>query len=391
MQSNARIVIPILVPLLYCLAGCGGNNSTQPQSPPDVQPQSLPSNAPRQPPSVKPPQQSRNGNSSNNPAPVIPEGAQYTIFCARVEGDMHVERANHMRDELKKATSMKDWYVVHDAGQSLLYYGYYRCLNDPKDAKESQRAQKDRAVIDQMTDPMGNRPFAQALFLTIDAPDPSAPPEWNLANASGDCSLLIAVYKGSPQRKEYAVAAVRDARARKVDAYYYHGPTESYVCIGHWPKSAYRMTGDKAEAKTSNPDEQIVVAPMSKDKVFNQELTDIQQNNNMRVVQKDVQILDPTLRDAMAQYPTCSVNGMDYKQIVNGKESWADSKLIPIPHEGSAEASPSHAPGESFTDQRQPMSNQQPAYDPSYRPNIPRQTPQQPVTPGAGRLKSIGD
>ena len=48
-------------------------------------------------------------------------------------------RANEYKNELMKVSGMKDWYVIHDEDQSVIYYGYYRAIDDAKDKKEAER------------------------------------------------------------------------------------------------------------------------------------------------------------------------------------------------------------------------------------------------------------
>src|SRR4051812_30493234 len=66
--------------------------------------------------------------------------AQWTLYCRAIAGPDHVARANAVKDDLVKNSQMKDWYVIHEDDQSVLYYGYYRSTSDPKDSKESARA-----------------------------------------------------------------------------------------------------------------------------------------------------------------------------------------------------------------------------------------------------------
>ena len=57
------------------------------------------------------------------------------------------------------------------------------------------------------TEPDRERPFRGAHFVPLNAPDPDAPPQWNLANAPEDrvWSLMIGAYKDTPDRKRLAV------------------------------------------------------------------------------------------------------------------------------------------------------------------------------------------
>src|SRR5205085_9341649 len=142
--------------------------------------------------------------------------------------------------------------------QSVLYYGYYRAYNDTNDLNESRRAQDDRAKLDKLQDAQGERPFASSIFVELTSPDPEAPAEWNLANAKGYWSLQIAAYKDSPDRKKAAVDSVRAAREKGIEAYYFHGPTTSSVCIGCWPREAVKAQ-DAAVGESLDPRQPILV------------------------------------------------------------------------------------------------------------------------------------
>jgi hypothetical protein len=240
---------------------------------------------------------------------VAPKDAQWTIYCASITGPNHVEQANQVKADLMKMSALRDWYVIHQEAESVLYYGFYRAYNDQKDAKESARAQTDRKSIANLPDKMDNRPFARAMFVPIDAPDPAAPKEWNLANAKGYWSLQIAAYKDSPQRKAAAVEAVRAARAQGVEAYYFHGPTSSSVCIGAWPREALReQDSDRGEAIDPTQDILVLEKPLPFN--TNVDVRNRETGEKVRTYVPRVEPQDPTLIAAMRQYPEHSVNGV---------------------------------------------------------------------------------
>jgi hypothetical protein len=277
-----------------------------------------------------------------------------------------------LKNDLIAGTGMKDWYVIHGDSESILYYGYYRTVTDASDSGEMQRAQNDRRKIDMMTDKMGDRPFHGAIFVGLDAPDPQAPPQWNLVNAQGAYSLQIAVYKDNPQRKEAAVETVKAARAQGVEAYYYHGESASLVCVGSWPESAVRINDANSADANTDPDQPLMVLPQTKDEQLNQAFEQSGERANMKIVRPNVEILDPALRAAMEKYPYNAVNGMYVKRMVNGVEQYDSSLLVPIPH--------------SKTTQSVAHSNPQPPV-----PDIQQQpAPPQPSA-SEGTLRSIGE
>ena len=244
--------------------------------------------------------------------------AQWTLYCQAIAGPAHVEQAKAAKDQLAAATGeqgLKDWYVVHQEAESVIYHGFYRAMSpkdvtDAKDKREGERAQSDRKKIAALVDSAGNRIFEHIYFVQLAAPDPEAPPEWSLSNAKGFFTLQIAAYKDSTQRKQAAVDAVRDARAQGIEAYYYHGETTSSVCIGAWPRSAVREQEDAAAQTSENAqDQDILVLPQPLPE--NKKL-DIRNAEGERVktYAPRFEPIDPSLMAAMEKYPTHAVNGV---------------------------------------------------------------------------------
>src|SRR5438105_2620566 len=121
-------------------------------------------------------------DASASDMPVPPKDAQYTIYCQIIAGPDHVERSRQLRQALRQGTALKDWYVIHAADQSTLYYGFYRTTDprDSHDSKEGARAIGDLNTIRAMVDTNGFRPFSASLPVLIDSPDPAANPAWDL-------------------------------------------------------------------------------------------------------------------------------------------------------------------------------------------------------------------
>jgi hypothetical protein len=245
------------------------------------------------------------GSSTASDMPVPPTDALYTIYCQVLAGPDHVERSRQLRQALRGGTSLKDWYLIHGADQSTLYYGFYRTINprDEKDAAEGRRAIHDLNTIRAMVDTNGYRPFSTSVPVPIDSPDPQANPAWDLARTKGYWSVEIAVYKDSPERKQAAVDAVRAAREQGIEAYYYHGPTSSSVCIGCWPREAIRETD--AAAQNTDPDRTLLVTPNP----MPDQLAQGFQREGMNTVAPRIDIEDPTLADTMRRFPEHAVNG----------------------------------------------------------------------------------
>jgi len=324
---------------------------------------------------------SAQGSSSNGQSSTIalniPANAQWTLFCQRITGLDHVIRANQIKSILIKSTRMPDWYVVHGEQDSTLYYGFYRTIDDLNDTAETTRAQRDRQMVAALKDQIGDHPFAQAVFVPLQTPDPASPPEWNLANtpASAICTLQIAAYKDSPDRKQAAVDSVREARKQGIPAYYYHGPTVSSVCIGAWPAEAVRR--NMPTPPDANPNDPVLVLDHAMPGLPS-EIED-REGNTVRTIAPQIEVLDPTLLAVMKQYPYHYLNGAQMMRKIQDpstgvqREVYDPSFIVQIPH---AVHSPLTPPSQAAT--------------------VPpeRQTPNQPAPPPAqpspGKLRSIG-
>ncbi len=229
----------------------------------------------------------------------IPKGAQWTILCREIGGAGHVALSRQLKENLVKTSGMRDWHLLHKEDVSVLYYGYYKSHTEP-------RAKSDREKIDRMADAQGRRPFRLALVTPLDAADPAGPPEWNLMNAQGYWSLQIAAYKDSPERKQYALDAVKAAREQGIEAYYYHGETMSLVCIGAWPREAVQTADENIRAGDGG-ELKLVLPPLPPD-AQEPEIRD-KSGRRLHVEAGRNIVTDPTLKAAMAQYPSMATNG----------------------------------------------------------------------------------
>lgn len=273
----------------------------------------------------------KGGVSQKNQTTTIPKGAQWTILCREIGGVGHVQRARQLKESLMNTPGMRDWHLLHKEDSSVLYYGYYKTYNEPK-------AKADRAKIDSMADAQGRRPFRLAHITPLDAADPAGPPEWNLANAKGHWSLQIAAYLGSPERKQYAIDAVRAAREQGIEAYYHHGDNVSLVCVGSWPREAVRLADD--DVRAGDQGQPKVVLPPLPPGVKEPEIRG-PGGRKLHVEAGRNEIVDPTLKAMMDKYPTNAVNGatMITKRTdprTGRVEEVADASFpVPIPREES--------------------------------------------------------
>lgn len=277
------------------------------------------------------------------PLPNIPPDAQFTIFCFAVNGGNHVQDAIAMKDSLVRKTGRSDWYLIHGRDESNLYFGFYKAVQrGDKNVAEVNRAQNDLREVQELRDKYGNKPFEHSsAFVPLEAPDPTSPPEWNLFNIDksmnpkdprrGYWSLQIMAFRANPKRKEAAVEAVRDLRARGVEAYYYHGESISSVCIGHWPADALKAqnrTTAHPDAPMADPNTNLAVSTVD----FGEEWhpKDIQGHKTVAAVAKQ-EIMDPSLQQMMQKFPHHAVNYEEGKQLANGKIVYNSSFLVEIP------------------------------------------------------------
>jgi hypothetical protein len=248
-----------------------------------------------------------------------------------------------------KQTRLRGWYVLHLDDHSSLMYGYYKTMDE-------SAIKSDRAAIEKLTDSLGNRLFPTSIVMPIDAPDPTAPAEWNLANLRQDSadvshfwSLQVVAYKDSPERKSAAVETVKAWRAQGVEAYYYHGPSVSSVCVGCWPMNAVRESQMPLQGAAA--DDRIMMAPARVVRDPGQDKGAIPDNMLRQYHQKDVtvkqpelQVVDPKMRKAMADYPQHFVNGAPESTQVNGKVVPKSSFLVEVPARQSSILSAAPAP-----------------------------------------------
>jgi hypothetical protein len=315
---------------------------------------------------------------------VPPKDAQFTLYCADYTGPAHVELAKRVKEELAQQTGLRGWYIVHQSDRSTLFYGYYKEIDDAN-------MRRDRLAIESLEDRSGNRIVRAAIAVPVDAPDPDAPPEWNLANVRrGELdtrhfwTLQIGAYKDSPQRKQVAVEAVREARKAGVDAYYYHGESVSSVCIGVWPMEALRIegmelqrgardinSGSSIRAPSSDPDQALLVAPGIN---VPESLKSVAARRNVSVAQPKVEVVDSSLIAMKRQFPDHAINGMVEMTMNERGQQVAPPSLvvqIPLGEPNSAVFNP-------------------PTPEPSPAAIRALQPDSTPASSGGGKLKSIG-
>jgi len=228
-----------------------------------------------------------------------------------LEGTGHIQRSEQLKAQLLRESGMRDWYVMHEQGASLIYHGFYTEIDSTVTDKAAQidaaRARRDRQQVEAMELPgTGKRIFPRAVMVKLDSPDPDAPPEWNLANSPGYWTVQIAAYANSPERKRTAVDAVRAAREQGIEAYYYHGDNYSSVCIGSFGVDAVKET--EVFLGNTSDDASIIVSNMN----LPDSLVGMRDSEGKAVaVRKDkVEIFEPRIRQLLETYREHSTNGL---------------------------------------------------------------------------------
>jgi len=164
----------------------------------------------------------------------------------------HVRDAQQFKQTLIGKTGWEDMFVVHKEGYSALFWGRYPSVDAAQDNLKTAKAYRS---------PAGARLFVQAIVVPLPGKD-LGPPEWNLKNAEGAFTLLVAVFKDDPGRdyvgrRRRAVDACRGLREKGYEAYYHHGPAVSNVTLGAFDPGAVRLRKVDGKVKQEIRDPRI--------------------------------------------------------------------------------------------------------------------------------------
>ena len=178
------------------------------------------------------------------------EDARYTILLFADDNPTHVSTVKRYKQATEQDTGWEGLYVLHKQGRSELYWGKYETVED---ARENLQEAKDYVP------PIGVPIYQKAVVVPL--PGKSfGPPEWNLENADGTYSVLVARFYDVPEadyvgRKQFAVDYARQLREEGEQAYYYHAAAQSLVTIGAFPNNSVRMvsSGKKVKPKIVDP------------------------------------------------------------------------------------------------------------------------------------------
>ncbi len=124
-------------------------------------------------------------------------------------------------------------FIVNKTDHSALYWGKYRT---PKAAQANLKLAKSYRTS------AGIPLFAKSIIMPLPGKQ-IGPGEWNLANATGKHTVIVAVFYNVPEadyvgRKRFAVQYCKQLRDKGLEAYYRHGPAKSFVTIGAFGASA---------------------------------------------------------------------------------------------------------------------------------------------------------
>ena len=163
-------------------------------------------------------------------------GDQYTILLYAYGGPDHAARVSEYKAKTEEHAGWRGLWIVQKTGRSELYWGRYPAI---------KAAQKDLAKARAYRTPTGVAVYANAIILALPGKD-IGPPEWNLRNATGAYTVMVAEFYNLPESKYYtrkadAVAYCRRLRDNGFEAYYLHGTVKSLVTVGAFPDSSIRM------------------------------------------------------------------------------------------------------------------------------------------------------
>jgi len=167
------------------------------------------------------------------------QGERWTIRCVRIHGPGHARQAEVLAQALRKVPqlSARNVRVVADAESSTLYYGEYYKVASPTTGLLAfpEEYQRDIELIRSLSYDQTSTPFFTAQPELMDSGPVLGHSEWDIANARGTHTLMVAVFYNTPtfaQRREAAEEYVKLLREEGFTAYYCHEPVKSFVFVG---------------------------------------------------------------------------------------------------------------------------------------------------------------
>jgi hypothetical protein len=159
---------------------------------------------------------------------------EYTLLLKMWNGGDHMTAADYYLQRTKQYTNWRGLYVVNKDTGSALYWGKYRTRQDALNNLQTAKQYRAPATKEHI--------YQMAAIVPLPGKD-VGPPEWNLKNADGEYTVLVAVFQNIPRqhyfgRKNRAVELCKKLRDRGEDAYYMHDIARSIVTIGMFPASS---------------------------------------------------------------------------------------------------------------------------------------------------------
>ncbi|MCE5277628.1 MAG: hypothetical protein ABFD92_01870 [Planctomycetaceae bacterium] len=182
-------------------------------------------------------------------APKPKDADEVTIVLGAVRGAEHSRQAAQWRDEIERETGWKNVFVVDQEGFSQMCWSKYPSIeaarSDLKKAKEYVRSDGTNTW----------KPFISAAIQVLPG-KPVGPPEWDLTQQKDlyVYTVEVGVFYDMPERtiegtnqkyvgrKQFAVDFCKELRDAGFEAYYFHGPSQSSVTVGLFPRTSMQET-----------------------------------------------------------------------------------------------------------------------------------------------------
>ncbi|MCE5326503.1 MAG: hypothetical protein LLG01_08810 [Planctomycetaceae bacterium] len=171
-------------------------------------------------------------------APKSKDGDEVTIVLGAVRGAEHSRQAAQWRGEIEQETGWKNVFAVDQEGFSQICWNKYPSIEaargDLKKAKEYVRSDGTHRW----------KPFISAAIQQL--PGKSVgPAEWDLTQQKDMYvyTIEVGVFYDVPEanytgRKNIAVEYCKQLRDDGLEAYYFHGPSQSSVTVGLFPRTS---------------------------------------------------------------------------------------------------------------------------------------------------------
>ncbi len=230
----------------------------------------------------------------------------WTIRCATATGPDQMQRAERLAAALKQVKGLKPELVQTfrtEEGTSVYYGKYRRVYGSPTEVEQYKPdAKRDLELIRKLR--LQDRDVWPFILATMDVLPTYQPgkPEWDLGKVDGYWSLHVAVFYNTETmsgRRTAAEEYCKILREQGEEAYFHHGPSNSSVYIGAFPKSAVQ------EVRSEDP-------------------LSGQVSTTLRIV-------DPRLAKAKEKFPHSLHNGHEMYEVIRDPRTQAVQQRLPTP------------------------------------------------------------